>query len=81
MPRTYCVLLIFAITVGSLVLRVPRLRQRPMHCDEAVHAEKFAMLLEEGTYVYDPLEYHGPTLNYLTLVPAWLNGEKKYTEI
>ena len=81
MPRTYCVLLIFAITIGALVLRVPRLRQRPMHCDEAVHAEKFAELLEEGTYVYDPLEYHGPTLNYLTLVPAWLNGEKKYTEI
>jgi len=81
MSRTYCVLLIFAITVGALVLRVPRLRQRPMHCDEAVHAEKFSELLEEGTYVYDPLEYHGPTLNYLTLVPAWLNGEKKYTEV
>ena len=81
MPRTYCVLLILVVTFGALVLRVPRLRQRPMHCDEAVHAEKFNKLLEEGTYVYDPLEYHGPTLNYLTLVPAWLSGEKKYTEI
>ena len=52
-----------------------------MHTDEAVHAVKFAELLEEGYYKYDPIEFHGPTLNYFTLISAYLSGEKTFTEI
>jgi uncharacterized protein (TIGR03663 family) len=62
--------------VGGAALRLPDLDLRPMHTDEAVHAIKFGALLEHGTYRYDRNEYHGPTLNYFTLVPAWLSGEK-----
>lgn len=76
-----CCVLILAVTVVALVLRVPQLRQRPMHGDEAVHADKFRLLLEEGFYEYEPEEYHGPTLNYLTLIPAWFTGAKKLTEV
>jgi len=54
---------------------------RPMHTDEAVHAYNFRGLLEDGIYKYDPHEYHGPTLNYFTLIPAWLGGSHTYTEI
>ncbi len=67
--------LVLALAGGAL-LRVPRLDLRPMHTDEAVHAIKFGALLENGTYRYDRHEYHGPSLNYLTLLPAWLTGEK-----
>jgi predicted membrane-bound mannosyltransferase len=35
-------------------LRLPDLAARPMHADEAVHADKFATLLEGGGYAYDP---------------------------
>ncbi len=73
--------LILAVTGAALTLRLPRLEQRPMHTDEAVHAVKFGALLEDGYYRYDRHEYHGPTLNYLTLIPAWLGGERKFTEI
>jgi uncharacterized protein (TIGR03663 family) len=52
-----------------------------MHTDEAVHAIKFATLLEENTYQYDPTEYHGPTLNYLTLIPAWISSANQCTEV
>ncbi len=52
-----------------------------MHTDEAVHAIKFKMLLEENLYRYDPHEYHGPTLNYFTLIPALAVSPKKLTEI
>ncbi len=52
-----------------------------MHTDEAVHAEKFGDLLQTGYYQYDPDEYHGPTLNYFTLIPAFLAGEHTYAEI
>lgn len=75
-----CVL-ILAATIVALSLRLPRLRQRPMHGDEAIHADKFGMLLEDRYYQYDPNEYHGPTLNYLTLVPTWLTGAGTYVEV
>jgi uncharacterized protein (TIGR03663 family) len=52
-----------------------------MHGDEAVHADKFRLLLEEGLYTYDPNEYHGPTLNYLTLLPARLTGATNLTQV
>ena len=53
---------------------------RPMHTDEAVHADKFRKaFLEHGGYKYDPHEYHGPTLNYFTLIPARLSSAHSYT--
>ncbi len=76
-----CCVLILAATIVALILRLPRLQQRPMHGDEAVHADKFKALLEEGVYKYDPYEYHGPTLNYLTLIPARLSSAEKLTEV
>ncbi|MFH0990000.1 MAG: flippase activity-associated protein Agl23 [bacterium] len=68
------------IVVGAL-LRLPQLELKPMHTDEAVHAIKFGTLLERGIYRYDKDEYHGPTLNYLTLVPAWVLSQKKISEV
>lgn len=65
-------LLFLATILIALSLRLPQLQLRPMHTDEAVHAIKFGQLLEKGVYQYDPFEYHGPTLNYFTLVPAWI---------
>ncbi len=52
-----------------------------MHTDEAVHGIKFETLLEEGKYTYDPYEYHGPTLNYSTLIPAWIVGQKTINQV
>ncbi|MBA7652326.1 MAG: TIGR03663 family protein [Calditrichaeota bacterium] len=79
-PKISCVL-ILAATIAALALRLPQLDRRPMHGDEAVHAVKFGSLLEEGYYRYDPHEYHGPTLNYLTLIPAWLSSARKLTDL
>jgi uncharacterized protein (TIGR03663 family) len=74
--------LLFAIAVlAGVLLRVPRLDLRPMHVDEAVHAIKFGDLLERHTYRYDPVEYHGPTLNYFTLIPAYLTSETTLEEV
>ena len=71
---------LLAILVGA-ALRLPDLAARPMHADEAVHADKFGTLLEEGHYAYDSSEYHGPTLYFLTLPSAWLEGAREYVEI
>ena len=69
------------ILAGASVLRLVQLDNRPMHCDEAVHAIKFGQLLEQGTYVYDPDEYHGPSLNFLTWPIARLASASKLTEV
>ncbi len=76
-----CCLPLLAATIAAIALRLPLLEQRPMHGDEAVHAVKFGDLLEEDYYRYDPNEYHGPTLNYLTLIPARLSSAEKLTEV
>ena len=75
------VILILAITALAAAIRLPKLSQRPMHGDEAIHAQKFGKLLEEGIYTYDPNEYHGPTLNYFTTIPAMFGGQKTYQQI
>jgi len=76
-----CCLLILVATLTGLALRLPRLDRRPMHTDEAVHAVRFGTLLEKGQYRYNPNEYHGPTLNYLTLIPAWIGSAEKLTKV
>ncbi|MBR9998884.1 MAG: TIGR03663 family protein, partial [Cyclobacteriaceae bacterium] len=68
--------LFFIIAGLALMVRLVSLEIRPMHTDEAVHAVKFGRLLEEGYYRYDKNEYHGPLLNYLTLIPAWFLSQK-----
>lgn len=69
------------ILLAAIALRFPYLNMRPMHTDEAVHAIKFGTLLEKGIYHYDPQEYHGPTLNYFTLLPAWILSEHTIQQV
>jgi len=71
---------IIIISIAA-TFRLKDLAKRPMHTDEAVHAVKFGMLLEEGYYRYDPNEYHGPTLNYFTLIPVWLSSIHKFVDV
>lgn len=51
-----------------------------MHVDESVNSIKFGQLLENNHYRYDPIEYHGPTLYYFTLISAWLSGDKTISD-
>ena len=60
----------------GLAFRLADLRARPMHHDEANQAVRFGILLETGEYRYDRQDHHGPTLYYLTLPFAWLQGQR-----
>ncbi|MHC5082952.1 MAG: flippase activity-associated protein Agl23 [Planctomycetota bacterium] len=79
--KTLWILLFAVVLAAGAFFRLWRLNDRPMHTDEAVHAEKFGALLEEGSYFYDANEFHGPTLNYLTLLSAWVRGQATYSDI
>ena len=73
--------LVLIVVLTAIAFRLPNLTQRPMHSDEAVQAAKFGLLLENNYYLYDNSEYHGPTLYYLTLIPAWLESAQILPEI
>jgi len=46
-----------------------------MHVDEAVQAVKFGRnSTKKALYRYDPDEYHGPMLNYITLAATWFGS-------
>ncbi|NOY79811.1 MAG: phospholipid carrier-dependent glycosyltransferase [Kiritimatiellaeota bacterium] len=72
-------LLAAAVLVGA-VLRFPRLDRRPMHTDEAVQAAKTGVLLETGRYIYDPAEYHGPTLPLLGALGLRMAGVRRLAD-
>ncbi len=76
--------LIFAfifVILTAFLFRFYDLAKRPMHTDEAVHAYKLGELIEEDFYRYNKDEYHGPTLNYLTLVSSRLAGISSYADL
>lgn len=60
-----------SIFVLAVVLRVYDLNLVPLHHDEGVNGNFLVTLVREGRYRYDPANYHGPTLYYLTAVIPW----------
>jgi len=68
------------IVAGAAGLRLACLDNRPMHTDEAVHGIKFGRLLD-GEYRYNPHEYHGPTLNYLSIPIARAAGAESLVDV
>ncbi len=75
------VLAVLLIAAAALALRVPQLGHRPLHNDEAVNAFKVSELWQDGRYVYDPDEYHGPTLHYATQPFLWLSDAEHPHEL
>jgi uncharacterized protein (TIGR03663 family) len=68
------------ILVGA-VFRLTSLPQKPMHNDEAVNAVKFGNLLEKGDYIYDKIEFHGPVLYYMTLIPSFVSNVQYFSQL
>lgn len=78
MTRRGATAIVLLALAAALLLRLPDLAARPMHGDEAVHAYKCDALRATGRYVYDPFEFHGPTLYYLTLPILKLAGVEAF---
>lgn len=68
------------IVIAAAGLRVGDLGDRPMHGDEAVNTFKFQELYEDNAYRYDPSEYHGPTLPYLTWLAAAIHPATAFAD-
>ncbi len=55
------------ITAVATGLRFIALGLKPFHHDEGVNGWFLTTLFRDGTYKYDPANYHGPTLYYISL--------------
>ncbi len=81
MSRSLFFFLILAVAIIALIFRVSLLSERPMHGDEAVNAVKVGELVDGVGYKYDPYEYHGPSLNYFSLIAAWFFGVDSFVDL
>lgn len=58
------------ITAAATFLRFFMLGLKPFHHDEGVNGFFLTNLFRDGVYKYDPANYHGPTLYYISLAFA-----------
>ena len=67
--------LMLLLAVGLAVdFRFPFLGLRPMHTDEAILGMKTIEFWKTGLFAYDPADYHGPALHWLTKATGLLGG-------
>ncbi len=52
-----------------------------MHCDEAVNADRLGVLIEHSKFQYSTEDLHGPSLFYLSLIPARVQGIASYAQV
>src|SRR5690242_8646094 len=62
------------ITVLGAILRFAFLAIKPFHHDEGVNGFFLTGLVKDANYHYDPANYHGPSLYFLTLPFAEIFG-------
>ncbi len=74
LPERVWMYVSLAVLIVATVLRLYALELKPMHHDEGVNGFFLTTLLRSGAYKYDPNNYHGPTLYYLTLPAVALMG-------
>ena len=63
---------VIAIFLIAAVLRLYDLNLVPLHHDEGVNGNFLVRLVREGSYQYDPSNYHGPTLYYFAAFFPWV---------
>jgi uncharacterized protein (TIGR03663 family) len=69
--RTWRISAAAIVAVGAL-LRLGFLTLVPLHHDEGVNGNFLVSLVRNGTYTYDPNNYHGPTLYYFAAIIPWV---------
>jgi uncharacterized protein (TIGR03663 family) len=69
--RTWFIAAVVILFVAA-VLRLYDLDLVPLHHDEGVNGNFLTRLVREGTYHYDPENYHGPTIYYFSAFVPWV---------
>jgi uncharacterized protein (TIGR03663 family) len=67
------------VTFVAIFLRFFLLELKPLHHDEGVNGHFLIKLFRDGVYQYDPSNYHGPTLYYISLAFTKLFGLETFS--
>ncbi len=73
-PDRWFVPAALVILLVAAALRLPELGLNPFHHDEGVNGFFTTNLVRNGTYTYDPANYHGPSLYYFAFLSEILFG-------
>src|SRR6266581_3139468 len=80
--RNWLIASILILIVGA-ILRLYDLALVPLHHDEGVNGNFLIPLVRNGSYQYNPENYHGPTLYYFAAIIPWIThllGGKNFGE-
>lgn len=66
-PDLFWLINCFLVIAVSVFLRFYWLELKPLHHDEGVNGHFLTRLFRDGFYQYDPSNYHGPDLYYISL--------------
>src|SRR5215207_3938096 len=78
-PDSMWLLSCAVITAIGTLLRFVLLTVKPLHHDEGVNGWFLTNLVRDGVYRYDPANYHGPTLYYISLAFVETFGLNTYS--
>ena len=78
-PDRFWIVGCISITAVAVFLRFYDLTVKPLHHDEGVNGFFLTSLFREGVYKYDPANYHGPTLYYISLAFAKAFGLETFS--
>ncbi|MGH9799956.1 MAG: flippase activity-associated protein Agl23, partial [Blastocatellia bacterium] len=76
--KNACVAVFILAVLIAGWLRFSQIELKPFHHDEGVNSYFLLNLAHSGEYKYDPTNYHGPSLYYLTFVAIRVFGETDF---
>jgi len=78
-PQLLWTIICLMVTAVAVFWRFWDLTLKPLHHDEGVNGHFLITLFRDGIYKYDPSNYHGPTLYYITLAFTKVFGNELET--
>src|SRR5262245_25764828 len=72
--KPVCVIVFILAVIVAVWLRFDQIGLKPFHHDEGVMSHFLLNLANNGEYIYNPENYHGPTLYYFALAPLRVFG-------
>lgn len=78
-PQLWWIVGCAIVTAISTIWRFYDLTLKPLHHDEGVNGYFLITLFREGVYKYDPENYHGPTLYYISLAFTKIFGLETFS--
>jgi uncharacterized protein (TIGR03663 family) len=76
--KPICAIVFIFAVIAAIWLRFDQIGVKPFHHDEGVNSHFLLNLARQGSYQYNPENYHGPTLYYFALLALRVFGSNDF---